>query len=169
MGEWRYSSTSLNLGTRWSWVVSFTPRPLYSRWKSLRYPLDTKVNGPQRRSAYCGVENSLLLLPGIKPRTSSLYPVVIPTELSRLHANLYFLKAWNNWYWGESIADVLLCRRVLLEYPRNMGRNRDECVAWCGWLEPRRLTTLWASAACYRGFKFTLLFMGRCYWIPTDV
>jgi hypothetical protein len=29
MGEWRYSSTILNLGTIWRLVVSFTPRPLY--------------------------------------------------------------------------------------------------------------------------------------------
>jgi hypothetical protein len=31
MGEWRYSSTILDLGTSWRWVVSFTPWPLYSR------------------------------------------------------------------------------------------------------------------------------------------
>jgi hypothetical protein len=31
MGEWRYSSTVLDIGTRWRWVVSFTPRPLYPR------------------------------------------------------------------------------------------------------------------------------------------
>jgi hypothetical protein len=29
MGEWRYSSTILDLCTRWGWVVSFTPGPLY--------------------------------------------------------------------------------------------------------------------------------------------
>jgi hypothetical protein len=29
MGEWRHSSTILRLGTRWRWVVSFAPRPLY--------------------------------------------------------------------------------------------------------------------------------------------
>jgi hypothetical protein len=29
MGEWRYSSTILDLGTRWRLVVSFTPMPLY--------------------------------------------------------------------------------------------------------------------------------------------
>jgi hypothetical protein len=29
MGEWRYSSTILDLGTRWRWVVSFMPWPLY--------------------------------------------------------------------------------------------------------------------------------------------
>jgi hypothetical protein len=26
MGEWRYSSTILDLGSRWRWVVSFTLR-----------------------------------------------------------------------------------------------------------------------------------------------
>jgi hypothetical protein len=30
----------LDLGTRWRWVVSFTPQPLYPQGKSLRYPLD---------------------------------------------------------------------------------------------------------------------------------
>jgi hypothetical protein len=34
MGEWRYSSTILDLDTRWSWVVSFTPRPLYPEEKA---------------------------------------------------------------------------------------------------------------------------------------
>jgi hypothetical protein len=29
MGEWRYSSIILSLGTRWSWVVTFTPWSLY--------------------------------------------------------------------------------------------------------------------------------------------
>jgi hypothetical protein len=28
MAEWRYSSTILDLGTRWKWVVSFTPVPI---------------------------------------------------------------------------------------------------------------------------------------------
>jgi hypothetical protein len=31
MGEWRYSSIILNLGTRWRWVVSFMPLSLYNR------------------------------------------------------------------------------------------------------------------------------------------
>jgi hypothetical protein len=40
MGELRYSSTFLDLGTSWSSVVSFAPRLLYPRGKSPRYPLD---------------------------------------------------------------------------------------------------------------------------------
>jgi hypothetical protein len=34
MGEWWYSSTILDLGTRWRWVVSFTPQPLYPKEKA---------------------------------------------------------------------------------------------------------------------------------------
>jgi hypothetical protein len=60
MEEWRYSSVILCLGTRWRWEVSFTPRPLYSRGKSLRYPLDRRLGGPQSRSGPCGEENKSL-------------------------------------------------------------------------------------------------------------
>jgi hypothetical protein len=35
MGEWRYSFTILDIGTRWGWVVNFTPRPLYLRGKTV--------------------------------------------------------------------------------------------------------------------------------------
>jgi hypothetical protein len=37
----------LDLGTSWRWVVSFTPRPLYPRGKSPRYPLDRRLGGPE--------------------------------------------------------------------------------------------------------------------------
>jgi hypothetical protein len=40
------SKTSL---TSWSWVVSFTPRPLYPRGKSSRYPLDRRMGRSQDR------------------------------------------------------------------------------------------------------------------------
>jgi hypothetical protein len=36
-----------DLGTRWRWVVSFTPRPLYSWGKSPLYPLDRRLGGAQ--------------------------------------------------------------------------------------------------------------------------
>jgi len=34
----------LDLGTRWSWVVSFTIRPLYPQGKSPSYPLDRRLD-----------------------------------------------------------------------------------------------------------------------------
>jgi hypothetical protein len=36
----------LDLGTRWKWVVSFTPRPLYPQGKSSWYSLDRRLDGP---------------------------------------------------------------------------------------------------------------------------
>jgi hypothetical protein len=56
MGEWRYSSTFLDLGTRWRWVVSFTPLPLYPRGKSSRYPLDRRLGGPESVSTCIYIE-----------------------------------------------------------------------------------------------------------------
>jgi hypothetical protein len=39
----------LDIGTGWRRVASVTPRPLYHRGKSPRYPLDRKLIGPQSR------------------------------------------------------------------------------------------------------------------------
>jgi hypothetical protein len=39
----------IELDTRWRWVVSSTPRPLYPQGKSPWYPLDRRLGGPQRR------------------------------------------------------------------------------------------------------------------------
>jgi hypothetical protein len=68
--EWMYSSTILDLGTKWRWVVSFTSRPHYSRRKIPQHPLDRMVGGPQVRSGRCG-EQKYLALPAIKPGPSS--------------------------------------------------------------------------------------------------
>jgi hypothetical protein len=56
MGEWRYSSISLDLGNRRRWVVSFTPRPRCPLGKIPRYLLGRRLDGPQSRSGRCGVE-----------------------------------------------------------------------------------------------------------------
>jgi hypothetical protein len=49
----------LDLSTSWTWVVNFTPRPLYPRGKSPRYPLDRRLGGPQSRSGRSEEENIL--------------------------------------------------------------------------------------------------------------
>jgi hypothetical protein len=61
----------LNLGTRWTWVASFTPRPLYTQGKSPWYPLDRSLGGPQSRSGRGGEEKNSQPLPGIEPLSSS--------------------------------------------------------------------------------------------------
>jgi hypothetical protein len=50
MGEWRYSATIIDLGTRWRWVVRFRPLPLYPQGKRPRYSLYWRLGGPQSRS-----------------------------------------------------------------------------------------------------------------------
>jgi hypothetical protein len=70
MGKWRYGSTILDLGTRWRWVVSFTPLPLYTRGKSPRYPLDWEQGG-HTVGLKAVVERKFLPLPGREPPLSS--------------------------------------------------------------------------------------------------
>jgi hypothetical protein len=50
MGECRNRSIILDLGTRWSRVVSFTLRPLYPWENRPQYPLYRRLVGPQTRS-----------------------------------------------------------------------------------------------------------------------
>jgi hypothetical protein len=61
MGKWRYSSTILDLSTRWRLVVSFTPLPLYFRRKSPHYPIERRLGGPKSRSGSCEEEKYLTL------------------------------------------------------------------------------------------------------------
>jgi hypothetical protein len=46
----------LNLDTRWRSIISFTSQPIYFVGKSPRYPLDTRLDGPQTRSIGGGEE-----------------------------------------------------------------------------------------------------------------
>jgi hypothetical protein len=57
----------LDLGTRWRWVVSFTPQLLYPQGKSPWYPLDRRLDGPQSRSGRGGEEKNSHPLLGMKP------------------------------------------------------------------------------------------------------
>jgi hypothetical protein len=57
----------LELGTRWRWVVSFTPRPLYPQVKSPWYPSDRRLGGPRSRSGRGSEEKNSQLPPGTEP------------------------------------------------------------------------------------------------------
>jgi hypothetical protein len=59
-------------------VVRFTRRPLYSRGRSLRYPLDRRLGGPQSRSGRCGEEK---ILDPTGTRTPT--PLVVQPVVSR--------------------------------------------------------------------------------------
>jgi len=63
-----------NLGARWKWVASFTPRPLYPWVKNTRYSLDRSLYGPQSWSGCGGKQKNSKPLPGIEPRSCSPQP-----------------------------------------------------------------------------------------------
>jgi hypothetical protein len=66
MEKWRYSSTILELGTRWELAVRFTPQPLYSLRNSPQYALYIGMDGDPR----AGLEdekNLLLLFRNVTP------------------------------------------------------------------------------------------------------
>jgi hypothetical protein len=63
-----------DLGTRWRWMVSFTPRPLYLQGRSPRYPLDRRLGGPQSRSGHGGEEKNSQ--PLLELESSIIQPVV---------------------------------------------------------------------------------------------
>jgi hypothetical protein len=86
-GSWRYSSTILDLGIRWRWVVNFTLRSLWPQ-----YALDRRLGGPQSWSGRCGAEKSLLPLPEVELLPSNPQLIAIQTELSRLLGNNRGLK-----------------------------------------------------------------------------
>jgi hypothetical protein len=60
-GEWKYSSTIIDLGTRWKWVVSFMPLPLYPWGNNPQYPLDRRLVRPKSWSELYGEEKNLAL------------------------------------------------------------------------------------------------------------
>jgi hypothetical protein len=74
MWKWRYTSTVLDLGTRCSPVVSFTPRPLYIVEK-VGWPPNRSWHFSRREKSFAPSGNGTLVI----------QPVTVPPELSGLH------------------------------------------------------------------------------------
>jgi hypothetical protein len=76
---------SLDLCTRWRWVFSFTPRPLYTQRKCSWYPLDRRLGGPQSRSERSGEEKNSQPMSGLRS------PIIQPIA-QRYTTELYCTK-----------------------------------------------------------------------------
>jgi hypothetical protein len=74
----------LDLGTRWRWVASFTPRPLYPQEKSRWYPSDRRLGGLQSWSGRGGGEKNSQPLPGTEPSIIQPVDQRYTTRLPRL-------------------------------------------------------------------------------------
>jgi hypothetical protein len=85
----------LDLGTRWRWVVSFTPRPLYSQGKSLWHSLDRRLGGPQIRSGQGGEEKSSQSLPGIES--------LIIQSVAQRYTSAEWHRKWRRWWPAERL------------------------------------------------------------------
>jgi hypothetical protein len=72
MRELRYSSTILDLGRKWRWVVNFTLRSIYLRGNRPQYELYRRLGGSQSRSGRYG-EKRNVALPEFEPQPSSHY------------------------------------------------------------------------------------------------
>jgi hypothetical protein len=74
-------------GTKCRWVVSLTPWVLYARENSLWYPLNRRLDAPQRRSGLLGEENACPFWhsnPGsARPQPSLHTDYGIPAQLLR--------------------------------------------------------------------------------------
>jgi hypothetical protein len=77
-GSESITSLILDLGTRWRWVISFTPRPLYLQGRSPWYPLDRRLGGSQSRSGRGGEEKfpASAGYRTLEPRSSSPSPAL---------------------------------------------------------------------------------------------
>jgi hypothetical protein len=76
-GSGGIDSRILDLGTRWRWVVSFTPQG-----KSPWYLLDRRLGGSQSRSGRSGEEKNSEPLPGLEPPIIQPVAQCYTTELS---------------------------------------------------------------------------------------
>jgi hypothetical protein len=76
----------LDLGTRWRWVVSFTPCLLYPQGKSPWYPLGRRLGGPQSRSGHGGEEKNFQPLSGFEPSIIQPVSQCYTAELNRIPA-----------------------------------------------------------------------------------
>jgi hypothetical protein len=84
LGSGGISPRILDLGTRWRWVVGFTPRAALPTGKEPLVPVSRRLGGLQSRSGRDGEEKVSQPLPGLE--SPIIQPVVqrCTTEISRL-------------------------------------------------------------------------------------
>jgi hypothetical protein len=71
MGEWRFSSIILDLGTRWRWAVGFTFSQFLPKGKGPQYPLDRKLDAVEYREMSCPCQELNPCLPSLSYTGSS--------------------------------------------------------------------------------------------------
>jgi hypothetical protein len=73
----------IDLGTRWRWVVSFTPRSFDPQGERAWYPLDRRLGGHDSRSGHGGEKKNFQPLSVLEPPIIQLVVQIYTTELFR--------------------------------------------------------------------------------------
>jgi hypothetical protein len=129
----------LNFGTRWRWVVIFTPRPLYPQWKIAWYPLDRRLGGPKSRSWRGGEEKNSQPLPGLEPS------IVQPVS-----------QCYTDWAIPASVKHSLLWKMFKISTEMVKGRNNSalhnsrklDVVKYLTYTQPPGIYRSWHWSDC---------------------
>jgi hypothetical protein len=151
----------LDFGTRWRWVVTFKLRPLYSQGKSLRYPLDRRLGGPQSRSGHGGEKRNSQPPPEIEPQNPDRPArslVTIPTELSRLFFITMLVRLTMTWsvlrLWMEGTASTHRGYLRICGMNSHWDPKMGVCTAWAlsiGLPTPHRESLVYFELSQRRG------------------
>jgi hypothetical protein len=103
MGEWRYSATIFDLGTRWRWVESFKLLPLYLWRKHPWYLFDRRLGGFQspvwmlwrREKSYIAGNRTRPLRPVTHHCTSFLIT-------SEIYVTTFYIQVYGNYFYFSS-------------------------------------------------------------------
>jgi hypothetical protein len=118
-------------------VVSFTPMPLYPRGKSLRYPLDRRLGGPQSRSGrlreekirHCRDSNSDPSV--IQPVVSRYTDYAIPAPYDTPSYECLMFQIPKSGYNSVINISIIFLGNYNFNYPVLDSENRDPCVETC--------------------------------------
>jgi hypothetical protein len=144
-GEWRYSSTIVDLGRSCKWGVTFTHRSFYPRGNRPRFPLARRLGGPQirsveKRKSFSCRESNL----AVQPVACRCTDWAIPPPL--------FFKIYGinrRWVWMKLIVNLKL--QIWVPYFSFQSRLNCEC------------SLLFRSTSCVRACSRLFI----CVWAPS--
>jgi hypothetical protein len=125
MREWRYSSTILDISTRWRWVIILTLRPLYSRGITAGTYCIGGWCAPQSFWTLCGTETSCPYRksnPGPRVRNPLLYQLSYPSSMQSWILKIHiYLSEHDKLYHcrGIIIDKTVMCDGTYVTQPGN--------------------------------------------------
>jgi hypothetical protein len=112
-GEWRNSSTILELGTRWEWALSFTPLLIYHPGKRPRERVDRRGGGPS--AGMKAVEKRKISCSPAGNRTPAIHPVAhYQTDWAIPALHDVSIQQRKSNMCGESVGEVKNAYKILL-------------------------------------------------------